>query len=93
LREFSDPKVVSQALMRVCSPNKDVFSSFEMVEQILVRFGEKFSRISKERRLDWAELRDEARALLNVLQECVPPNALADDMAKDLALRELLGEH
>jgi hypothetical protein len=93
LRELSDPKVVSQALMRVCSPNKDVFSSFEMVEQILVRFGEKFSRISKERRLDWAELRDEARALLNVLQECVPPNALADDMAKDLALRELLGEH
>jgi hypothetical protein len=93
MRELTDPTIVSRALRRVCTPNQDVFPTFDEVVAVLSEFGDELEQAQGQRRLEWHELRDRARALLTRLAEKVPESALADDMAKDLALRDLLGEN
>jgi hypothetical protein len=90
MRELNDPMVVSQALSRVCIPNRDVFATFDEVAAVLAQFAADFGQAESGRKFEWHELRERARALLTLLGEKVPASALADDMAKDLALRDLL---
>jgi hypothetical protein len=90
MRELNDPMVVSQALSRVCIPNRDVFATFDEVAAVLAQFAADFGQAESGRKFEWRELRERARALLTLLGEKVPASALADDMAKDLALRDLL---
>jgi hypothetical protein len=92
MRELSDPEVVSTTLGRICTPNRDVFPTFDRAVEAIVQFGKEREVLLNGRRPDVFELREQARALIGQLSQLIPAEALADDMAKDFAVRDLLGQ-
>lgn len=91
LRLLSDPREVSAALHRICAPNRDVFPTFDQAVGILVSFTQRFSAERELRRREPHELRAEARTMIDALRDAIPADAFSEDMAKDVALKELLG--
>jgi hypothetical protein len=91
-RELHDPRNVTRALHRVCSPNREVFPTFDRVVGIIVSWSKRREESLTSRHPDMFQLRKQARELVSELSTLVPENALADDMAKDFALRDVLGE-
>jgi hypothetical protein len=92
LNDLADPLIVAQILARACTPNREVFSTFDQVVSIVTLFCERFAKAHDRRSADLFELRDASKALISSLESAVPAGALAEDIGAQLALRELIGE-
>lgn len=91
LRLLTDPREVSAALHRICAPSRDVFSTFNQAVDIVVAFTSRNGTDAELRRRELHELRAMAREMINALREAIPADVLSADMAKDVALKDLLG--
>jgi hypothetical protein len=91
LRLFSDAREVSAVLRRICTPNREVLSTFDRAVEMVVAFVGRYDAEGKARGGEPHELRAEARTLIEALREAIPPDAFSGDMAKDVAMKELLG--
>lgn len=91
IAELSDPDVVAESLVRLCRPDADVFDSFGPAVTAIATFCESLKPRGDGPGHSRGELRTAADELLRVVGETVPPAALAEDLAKAFALRELLG--
>lgn len=91
LRTLSDPSAVAAAMHRICGPNRDVFETFDRAVELVVAFTRRVGDEARPQRREPHEARAEARAMIVALREAIPPDAFSADMAKDVALKELLG--
>lgn len=103
LTAFENPSVVAAALMELCTPNMEVFPSFDTAVELVTSYsrslvsesvraeGTPYEQVSR-RLIDAMEKRKAARRLIDALDEVVPRTALREDFAKAFALEELLGQ-
>lgn len=85
VQELSDPAEVVATFQRICRPKIDVVESFRLALEAVSLFYERRGTTGKGERPSLAELREEAQAVMKAVAEVVPPEMLADDIAKQLA--------
>lgn len=95
VREFRRVDRVAGTLQRLCEPNQDVFTSFDVVVNIVASYCESLDNQFEERSrdrlpLDEAKQKREANEMLSLISDAVPPGLLTEDVRKSLALEELL---
>jgi hypothetical protein len=96
VRSFAHPDSVRSALSLLVDPDKNVFTSFDVVAQTLANYCsglEQRWRAMDERRKVQSErdLKREADAMLHSVEAAIIPSRLVVDLNKSLSMRQLLG--
>jgi hypothetical protein len=95
--QFGDPGVVAGAIRRLCSPDSDVFPTFDVVVQALAAFCRSLvvhwqALDARASILTSKDVRAAADAMLRTIQDSVPAGIFAEEVNQSLALDQLLGQ-
>lgn len=96
IARFGDPGVVAGAIRRLCSPDSDVFPTFDVVVHALVEFCRSLvvhwqALDARASILTSKDVRAAADEMLRTIQDSVPAGLFAEEVNKSLALDQLIG--